>query len=589
MIANTSSGKRFGPLATYLVSGRSGSETERVAWTAGRNLGTDDPALAAPLMQATARQSVLVQAPVYHFTVSFDHQDHVTPEQMQYIVDRVLGDLGLSEHQALMVAHKDREHAHVHVMVNRVHPDTGIAWERWQDRPTIERALREEEQARGLRSVPGRLHRVEGSKIPERAALSPGERRQAERTGNLAFVANVQAVLPELRSARTWEELSSRLAEHDLRVEGKGQGLVFTDGEHEVKASRVGRDLSLRRLEERFNTPYPNREQLRGAPVSAQTELSPGAATLATNIHEYERVTTVGREQYRTELEVLELSSDRDRLADAVRAINRASDDFSRSLRIVYLEPEAARQRIRERAQTDESAQVAVSLRQEPQHFGALRTEAERHALGLLTTQDDSKARAAAHHMAREWTDLAAHEQRALRIAVEYVGKVERRFEEMLAQLYRNPAAARHAFDLAQVNAGIEEAVRILARSPDRLGALRAPGSPLEVARLNWTTLSERAHEAYDARFITSSQLATSHVDRAIESLGERKRELREAIESAPSLTLLGRAIGRAVERLEPIELTQLRRVLTAPQATILFEAHRAIRDIVLGRDEQER
>ncbi|MEO6923370.1 MAG: relaxase/mobilization nuclease domain-containing protein, partial [Bryocella sp.] len=186
MIANTSSGKRFGPLAKYLVSGRSGNETNRVAWTAGRNVGTDDPALAAPLMQAAARQSVLVQAPVYHLTVSFDHQDHVTPAQMQSVIDRVLRDLGLSEHQALMVAHKDREHAHVHVMVNRVHPDTGLAWERWQDRPKIERALRDEEQARGLRSVPGRLHHFENFKTPERAALSPGERRQAEHTGDPA-------------------------------------------------------------------------------------------------------------------------------------------------------------------------------------------------------------------------------------------------------------------------------------------------------------------------------------------------------------------------------------------------------------------
>ena len=71
-----------------------------------------------------------------------------------------------------------------------------------------------------------------------------------------------------------------------------------------------------------------------------------------------------------------------------------------------------------------------------------------------MTRQDDSQARAAAHHMAREWTDLVGHEQRASQIAVEYVGKVERRFVEMLAQVYRDPPAARHAFDLAQVNAG---------------------------------------------------------------------------------------------------------------------------------------
>ena len=68
--------------------------------------------------------------------------------------------------------------------------------------------------------------------------------------------------------------------------------------------------------------------------------------------------------------------------------------------------------------------------------------------------------------------------------------------------------------------------------------------------------------------------------------MSERKRDVRHAIESAPSVDLLERAIGRAVDRLEPAELTQLRRVLTAPQAAIVFKAHQTMRDIVLGRDE---
>jgi len=30
------------------------------------------------------------------------------------------------EHQALLVAHEDKSHAHVHVMLNVVHPETGL-------------------------------------------------------------------------------------------------------------------------------------------------------------------------------------------------------------------------------------------------------------------------------------------------------------------------------------------------------------------------------------------------------------------------------------------------------------------------------
>jgi hypothetical protein len=586
VIAKTSSGKRFGPLATYLVSGRSGTETDRVAWTAGRNLGTDDPELAAPLMQATARQSALVQVPVYHLTVSFDHHDRVSPEQMQRVADRVLHDLGLSNHQALMVAHQDREHAHVHVMVNRVHPGTGVAWERWQDRPKIERALREEELALGLREVAGRLHQAEGRDNPERAAHSRGERHQIERTGDPAFVDRVRDLLPELRAAKSWEHLAARLAERGLRVEGKGQGLVFTDGEREVKASRVERDLSLRRLEERFGVPYPNREQLSGVFVRAQAELSPAAAELATLAREHERLSALRRVSYELDLAGSQLYARSHGFDDAVRAIARTSHDVDRALTLVYRDPEAARSQMRDMAVATDPAQVELLLRREPERFGALRTVEECRAFGLITAQDDSKARTSAHILAREWTSLATAEQQASTRAVEYVRSAELYLDKMLAQVYRDPIAARHAIDLAHSNAGMEETIRTLSQSPDRLSALRAPGTPPEVARLDWQTLADSARSAFDARHITSSELAKAHVDRAIANNGERKRDVRHAIDSAPSAELLERAIGRAVDRLEPSELTQLRRALTAPQAAIVFKAHQAMRDIVLGREE---
>src|SRR2546427_5730445 len=147
VIATTSSGRRFAVLARYLMRGRSGEETARVAWTAGRNLGLDDPELAAVLMQAIADQNLRVEVPVYHLTINFDATDPVTPAEMQDVADRVLAGLRLAEHQALMVAHQDRAHPHVHLMGNPVHPETGVAWGRWQERPRIEGTPRGLERA----------------------------------------------------------------------------------------------------------------------------------------------------------------------------------------------------------------------------------------------------------------------------------------------------------------------------------------------------------------------------------------------------------------------------------------------------------
>lgn len=68
-----------------------------------------------------------------------------------------------------------------------------------------------------------------------------------------------------------------------------------------------------------------------------------------------------------------------------------------------------------------------------------------------------------------------------------------------------------------------------------------------------------------------------------------RRRDLNAAITGAPSRDLLGRAVTRAAYQLAPNELAQLRRVLTSPQAAIVFKTRAALRDVVLGRDEPER
>src|SRR5690348_8776148 len=157
MIGVSSSGRSFGALASYLAARRSGDERDRVAWSASRNLPTTDPELVAKIMRATGAQNVRVRQPVYHLVLSFDPSDAADRATMERVADRILGALKLHEHQVLIVAHRDREHPHLHLLVNRVHPETGLVWDRWQDQPMIQQVLREEERALGLREVPGRL------------------------------------------------------------------------------------------------------------------------------------------------------------------------------------------------------------------------------------------------------------------------------------------------------------------------------------------------------------------------------------------------------------------------------------------------
>ena len=410
MIAETSSGRRFASLARYLLNGRSGEETERVAWTAGRNLGTDDPELAAVLMQATADQNVRVTGAVYHLTISFDPSDPVTPAQMQTVADRILSDLGLAEHQALMVAHRDRSHPHVHIMVNRVHPETGVAWDRWKDRAQIEQTLRELERELGLREVAGRLYRLDGQEPPDRALLTNGERRQAEHTGDHEFPDQVRAHLPELRAARSWSELEGALAAHGLRLERKGQGLVITDGTYQVKASRVARDLSLRRLETRFGVPYPEREPPAQASERVRQSLSPAVEQVTSALDEHERVTALRAERTRAELDLAGARDRLQRLDGAMERLQHASQRFDAALARVYREPVAARASFARASAKLGAERATTLLHTEPERFGVLKTVERPRALGLMVSHDDAGARSAAPSAAFRGRELAEAE-----------------------------------------------------------------------------------------------------------------------------------------------------------------------------------
>jgi MobA/VirD2-like, nuclease domain/TraI-like middle domain len=254
MIASAGTGSGFSGLARYLLHGKDGQDPDRVEWVSLRNLATDDPELVAAEMRATAAQAPRVEKPVYHLSISAPREETLSREQWEEVADRVLKDLGLEEHQVMLVAHQDREHEHVHLVVNRVHPERLRAWDNSHDYRRIERSLRRIERERGLREVPGHHYRLPGQAPPGRSeGWTSGERRLAERTGREPWIEELRReVSGEFRAAGSWAELEHRLDQRGLRIEARGRGLVVTDGERQVKASRIARSASREKLERRF-------------------------------------------------------------------------------------------------------------------------------------------------------------------------------------------------------------------------------------------------------------------------------------------------------------------------------------------------
>ena len=271
MIASVNTCGSFRGLAKYLERPKSGREDKvRVDWIETRYLVmADDLPEAAREMKIVASGSDRVRSPVLHASVSWAPEDGPSREQMQEVADGLLSTLGMQNHQAIYVAHADEDYAHLHIMANRVHPQTRKAVNLYMSWFRVEAYLRGAERRMGFREVPGHLHQLEGQKRPDRSqSLSKGAYKGVVRDGVLPFQMLVRrAAGDDFEKARSWEELTRRLRGHGLELEARRSGLVVTDGAEYAKSSSVMPGISARKLAERFGETFAEYERRVRAPV----------------------------------------------------------------------------------------------------------------------------------------------------------------------------------------------------------------------------------------------------------------------------------------------------------------------------------
>jgi len=133
-------GRSFKGLADYLTHDPKARTAERVAWTHSLNCANDDALSVVHEMYTTFCQADLLKEEagiraggraldraVKHLSLNW-HPDEPAPsrEEMIAATESLLERLDWNEHQAFLVAHSDKEHPHVHVMLNAVHPETGL-------------------------------------------------------------------------------------------------------------------------------------------------------------------------------------------------------------------------------------------------------------------------------------------------------------------------------------------------------------------------------------------------------------------------------------------------------------------------------
>jgi hypothetical protein len=133
-------GRSFKGVCRYLTHDAKAETAERVAWTSTINLANDDVPSAVNEMLWTFRSADALkreagvstggsklEKPVKHFSLSWPQGDAPSREHMIETVNAYMKHMGWSDRQAVLVAHDDTRHAHVHVVMNSISPTDGRA------------------------------------------------------------------------------------------------------------------------------------------------------------------------------------------------------------------------------------------------------------------------------------------------------------------------------------------------------------------------------------------------------------------------------------------------------------------------------
>ena len=123
------------------------ADRARAAWEERRGLMTQE--YMGLVMEDLAAMNTRVKGPGKHIIVSWHPSDDPTEEEQREVAGRLLTTLGVTEEQAYIVAHNDRGHALVQILLNRVHPATKRAlWDSYWHYKTEELRARDGEGVR---------------------------------------------------------------------------------------------------------------------------------------------------------------------------------------------------------------------------------------------------------------------------------------------------------------------------------------------------------------------------------------------------------------------------------------------------------
>lgn len=249
----------FASLGQYMAGDKLDRETGEVLRSAA-DVHLDTNCLSARTasaeMRAAAAANPRVKDPVYHCVLSWQTGEKPTDKQMIDAAKAAQKAVGMDGHQYVYAIHRDTGNAHVHMMINRVHPDTAKSVYPDRDFYKLDKSMRETELAQGWAHDKGPHEVKEGKvvRVERQADAPPALPTKAKdfeaATGHESLISYAQSVSADALEAvkkGSWQELHSALRAHGLEIKEAGQGFriysIDDPKQTPIKASDMATEL----------------------------------------------------------------------------------------------------------------------------------------------------------------------------------------------------------------------------------------------------------------------------------------------------------------------------------------------------------
>jgi hypothetical protein len=293
---NDKTRSRLSKLVPYMLRGKG---QERCTWYMAGNLpaldGRDDAELAVDVMELIQEGNLRAKGnKTYHLVISFHPEDRrLTSAELEGVIRRAVQAAGLEEHQYIAVRHSEQEHEHLHVAVNKIHPETLKIHHPYKAIHAYQALASTLEEELGLHRVDRARGRSQSHKARDFEAhrgiesFSRWARRRIGSTQQLDGIAS-------------WAALHEELARFGVRLVRRGNGLAIVDTTRSnlaCKASALGRGWSKQQLCERFGdfVPGPGSAEVAREQVDAYVEQPLGRALDDGLWREYQNALTAVR------------------------------------------------------------------------------------------------------------------------------------------------------------------------------------------------------------------------------------------------------------------------------------------------------